>query len=287
METIEEIARRALAEDLPDGRDITSELFVPAGVSAEGSVVSRHAAVVSGLSAAIAVFHAVSEDIVCDALIGEGEHVAADVDVMAVAGPAGAVLTAERTVLNLLGHLSGIATLTSQFVARCKPYGTAILGTRKMTPGLRQLEVSAIRHGGGDIYRSDLSTSVLLKDNHKAIQGGIAGIANRVNELRRIDSQAAERLLASGKIEVDTLDELHEVVRMGWKQILIDNFTPADVKQAVRNFGDQVTLEVSGGVTLENVEAYAASGVPYISVGALTHSARSADFSLEMEWRRK
>lgn len=276
----------ALAEDMIDGRDMTSDLFIPAATQGAGWIEAREDLVVSGLTAAREVFLKVDADLRVELLVRDGARVDRLERVLTVSGRAGSILKAERTALNFLGHLSGIATHTSRFVDATSTWNTTILCTRKTTPGLRDLEVQAVRDGGGDAYRTNLTDSVLIKDNHLGINGGMAGIAVRLTELKTRDAALADRVLRQGKIEAGSLSELEQAVSMGWKQILLDNFSTADAATAARRYGDKVFLEISGGVNLGNVASYAETGVHAISIGAVTHSSRAADFSLEVEWRQ-
>ena len=279
-----QLIRTALDEDVAGNRDMTSDLFVDPRVTGTAWIEAREAAVVSGLSVVAAVFAAVDPAIRTKELVSDGAAVERMQHVMDISGPAGSILKAERTALNFLTHLSGVATHTRKFVDATRQWNTTILCTRKTLPGLRDLEVAAVRHGGGDAYRTNLTDAVLLKDNHLGILGGMSGVRKRLGDLHRDDPRGAEALLASGKIEANSLDELAEAVAMGWKQILLDNFSPADVAQAVKRFGKTAYLEMSGGVNLSNVVEFAATGVHAISVGALTHSSRAVDLSLEVEW---
>ena len=284
--TVEQRIRDALAEDLIGGRDMTSDLFVDPDVEGVGWIEAREVAVVSGLEVAIRVFHAVDPSLDVKPRLKDGAEVARLEHVLDVRGRASSILRAERTALNFLGHLSGVATRTREFAREAQGTRTKILCTRKTLPGLRDLEVEAVRHGGGDAYRTNLSDAVLLKDNHLGILGGMAGVARRLEEIRRRDAVLVERVLETGKIEASSLTELEAAVAMGWRQVLLDNFSPEDVVTAVTRWGDRVFLEVSGGVNAANIARYAATGAHAISIGAVTHSSRAMDFSLEVEWRR-
>jgi len=281
---LEQLIRAALDEDIVGGRDMTSDLFVESGVTGTAWIEAREEAVVSGLGVVSAVFAGVDPAIRTKLLVGDGALVSRLQHVMDISGPASSILQAERTALNFLTHLSGVATHTRKFVDATRKWNTKILCTRKTLPGLRALEIAAVRHGGGEAYRTNLSDAVLIKDNHLGILGGLKDVRRRVEEVRRRDARAAEDLLNSGKIEVSSLDELAEAQAMGWKHVLLDNFTPTDVATAVKRFGQDVYLEMSGGINLSNVVEFAATGVHAISIGALTHSSRAVDFSLEVEW---
>jgi len=283
---LEWLIRNALTEDLPNGHDLTSECFVPESAAGSGWIEARHEAVVSGLDVAVRVFRMVDPAVEAKLAVADGARVSRLQRVVELRGHFRSILAAERTALNFLCHLSGIATRTREFVDAVSPWGTKILCTRKTTPGLRGVEIAAVRHGGGDVYRTHLSDAVLLKDNHEGILGGMRAVRVRLEELQREDAPTAARVLRDGKIEASTLDDVAEAVAMGWPQILLDNFSPADVAEAVQRWGERVFLEVSGGVNLSNVREYAATGVNAISIGAITHSATAADFSLEVQWRK-
>jgi nicotinate-nucleotide pyrophosphorylase (carboxylating) len=275
----------ALAEDLPAG-DLTSQTFVAQSSIGHGFIAVREAAVISGLSAVFEVFRQVDTHIELTALTSDGATVIPGQRIVELRGPARSLLAAERTALNFLGYLSGVATQTRSFVEKTGGTRAKILGTRKMLPGFRALAAEAIRHGGGDIYRVNLSAAVLLKDNHLANVGGMNVARDSLAQLNAADPGATRRLLENGKIEVDDFAQLEQAVQMGWKQILLDNFTVADVRRAVERYGERASLEASGGINLSNVADYAATGVHYISCGALTHSVRTIDFGLELSWTR-
>lgn len=281
---LEQLIRRALDEDLARNRDLTSELFIDPHVKGTAWIEAREEAVVSGLSVVAAVFAAIDPEIQTKPLVADGDRVVCLQRVMDVRGPAVSIMKGERTALNFLTHLSGVATHTRKFVDATRRWKTTILCTRKTLPGLRALEVAAVRHGGGDAYRTNLSDAVLIKDNHLGILGGMGGVKEKLEVMRRTDARAADKLLAEGKIEASSLAELVAAVDLGWKQVLLDNFTPADVATAVKEYGDKAFLEMSGGVNLSNAAEFAVTGVHAISIGALTHSSRAVDFSLEVEW---
>ncbi|HEY3294407.1 MAG TPA: carboxylating nicotinate-nucleotide diphosphorylase [bacterium] len=281
---LEHLIRVALNEDIAGNRDMTSDLFVGAEVTGTAWIEAREDAVVSGLPVVAAVFAEVDPGVKLQALVMDGARVVRLQRVMELSGPARSILKAERTALNFLTHLSGVATHTRRFVDVTAPWKTTILCTRKTLPGLRALEIAAVRHGGGDAYRTNLTDAVLLKDNHLGILGGMDGVRRCLEDMRRTDEHALSGLLADGKIEAGSLDELEKAVAMGWSHVLLDNFTPADVAEAVKRHGNAVYLEMSGGVNLSNAVDYASTGVHAISVGALTHSSKAVDFSLEVEW---
>jgi nicotinate-nucleotide pyrophosphorylase (carboxylating) len=220
------------------------------------------------------VFRALDPDVSFEASAADGDRFSEPTEVARISGRARAVLTGERTALNVLGRLAGIATLTSRFVDAIDGTGAEILDTRKTTPGLRALEKYAVRCGGGRNHRFGLDDGILVKDNHLRAAGGVR--------------PAVERLRATGtglpiEVEAETLDDVREALAAGAEQILLDNMTPALMHEAVELVGGRATLEASGGVSLDTVREIAETGVDFVSVGALTHSARSLDVSLELE----
>jgi len=268
---LEPVVRAALAEDVGAG-DVTTEGVVPAGARCRAALVLEEPGVVCGVPAARAVFRALDPDVRVEALAGEGARVTAvPARIAAVEGPARAVLTGERTALNLLGRLSGIATLTARYVDLAAGTGAAILDTRKTTPGLRALERYAVRCGGGRNHRFGLHDAVLLKENHLRLAGGIAPAVAALRNGRPVE------------VEAETLGDVAEALAAGADRILLDNMTPEEVRRAVELVGGRAELEASGGISLATVRAYAETGVDYVSVGALTHSARSLHVSLEVE----
>ena len=272
---LREIVTRALAEDLGPG-DVTSEAVVPAGVRARASIVQKQAGVLFGLDAAAeALAQAGAESF--EALLVEGAwRDDLPATVARVSGPARALLAGERVALNLLGHLSGIATLTAQFVRAVEGTGARVLDTRKTTPGLRTLEKAAVAAGGGVNHRIGLYDAILIKDNHAAIAGGVTEAVRRAREAR--PDLAIE-------VECRSLEEVREGVASGAGRLLLDNMDPAMLREAValaRKGADVPELEASGGIGLDNVRDVAASGVDFVSVGALTHSAPNLDVSMEL-----
>jgi nicotinate-nucleotide pyrophosphorylase (carboxylating) len=269
-EAIDRVVRTALAEDVGAG-DRTTDGLVPPDARCRAELRVEEPGVVCGLPAAAAVFAALDPAVDVGPLLAEGARVAeAPVAVAALEGPARAVLTGERTALNLLGRLSGIATLTRAYVDAVEGTGVAILDTRKTTPGLRALERHAVRCGGGTNHRFGLDDAILVKDNHLRIAGGIAPAVAALRNGRPIE------------VEAETLAEVEEAVAAGVDRILLDNMSPAEVTRAVVLVDGRAQLEASGGITLANVRAYAEAGVDFVSVGALTHSARSLHVSLEL-----
>ncbi|MEW6059307.1 MAG: carboxylating nicotinate-nucleotide diphosphorylase [Actinomycetota bacterium] len=265
--------RAALDEDAPAG-DLTTDLVVPVSARCTAEIRAKAAGVLSGRAAAEEVFRAASERETTGAVeitwnAEEGACIAPG-DVLAVVrGPARTVLLAERVALNLLSHLSGVATLTSVFVEAASP--ARVLCTRKTTPGMRALERQAVASGGGTLHRASLSDAVLAKDNHVRLAGGAAEAVRRARE----GGLPVE-------VEVETLEQLEEALAAGADRILLDNPTPDLVREAVRRVGDAERLEVSGGVTLETVGAFVQAGARVLSVGRLTHSAPVLDLSLEI-----
>jgi len=272
-----ETIRRALAEDLGAG-DLTSDAFIPATHRGTARIVSRENAVLAGVDAAAAVFGLVSADCTVDAQLAEGAAVAPGDVVMAIRGPTRALLAAERTALNFIQRLSGVATLTRRFAAAIEGTGAVLLDTRKTTPGLREFEREAVRAGGGTNHRFGLFDMVLAKDNHLAVTGDAAGLQRAVDAAR--ERHPGIRI----EIEADSLDQVRTLCGLrGVDIILLDNMTNAQMREAVAIRGAApILLEASGGVTLETVRGIAETGVERISVGALTHSARAVDFSLEV-----
>jgi nicotinate-nucleotide pyrophosphorylase (carboxylating) len=269
---LERVALLALAEDVGAG-DLTSERAVPAAARARGELLLEEPGVVCGLPAVRAVFAALDGGVELAELAHDGDAVErAPAPVGRIEGPARAILTGERVSLNLLGRLSGIATLTAAYVAAVAGTGATILDTRKTTPGLRALERYAVRCGGGANHRFALDDAVLLKENHLRLAGGIAPALAAF-------ARGGETVV---EVEAETLAELGEALAAGARRILLDNMTPAQVAEAVRLAAGGAVLEASGGITLANVRAYAEAGVEFISVGALTHSARSLAVSLEL-----
>jgi nicotinate-nucleotide pyrophosphorylase (carboxylating) len=271
-----DLVARALAEDVGAG-DITAQLTVPESAQARALLIQKHPGVVFGLDVAAETFRQAGAESF-DAKAQEGEwRQGVPADVAAVAGPARAILAAERTALNFLGHLSGIATLTARFVAAVEGTGAEILDTRKTIPGLRALEKAAVAAGGGRNHRMGLYDAILIKENHAALAGGVGPAI----EAARSEGPDAE-------IEVECRDaaEVAEALGAGAQRLLLDNMSPDELRAAVvarDAAGVHATLEASGGVTLDNVRTIAETGVDFISVGALTHSAPALDLSLLLE----
>lgn len=264
----------ALAEDLRYGPDVTTAATVPPAAVATAAFVTRQPGVLAGLPAARLVLDRVVGDYEVLASRADGDRIDAGATVLLVRAPLAALLTAERTALNLLGHLSGVATATAAWVDAVAGTGTRIRDTRKTLPGLRRLEKYAVRCGGGVNHRLGLGDAVLIKDNHVAAAGSV-GAALRA-------ARAAAPHLPC-EVEVDTLDQLDEVLALGAELVLLDNFDLDGTAAAVRRRGDQPTaLESSGGLTLADAAAYARTGVDFLAVGALTHSVTVLDIGLDI-----
>jgi nicotinate-nucleotide pyrophosphorylase len=269
---LQELARLALAEDAPDG-DVTSSSTVPECTRCTAELIAKQRGVLAGVSAVASVFAEAAAqdgtDLSLDWKASDGDTLDPADRIARVRGDARTVLRAERPALNLLGHLSGIATLTRAYVEAASP--ARVLCTRKTLPGLRAVEREAVAAGGGTLHRGSLSDAILIKDTHVRIAGGVA--------------EAVRRARAAGmpiEVEVETLEQLDEALAAGADRILLDNFTPDRVAEAVGRVEDAGRLEISGGVTLETASAYVDAGARAISVGRLTHSAPAFDVSLEV-----
>jgi nicotinate-nucleotide pyrophosphorylase (carboxylating) len=273
---IDEAVRRALAEDLGRAGDVTSTATIPEGTRAKAVVVARKAGTISGLPLVEATLLRLDPKVLLTAHHRDGAAVAAKTALMTIDGDARAVLAAERTALNFLGHLSGVATEAASFVRLIAHTKARICCTRKTTPGLRALQKYAVRCGGGFNHRFGLDDAILIKDNHIAVAGGIAAV------LRRAKAVAGH--LVKIEIEVDTLDQLREVLAAGGADVaLLDNMSPADMREAVKLVGGKLVLEASGGITLDTAASIAETGVDYLSSGAITHSAPNLDVALDIE----
>jgi nicotinate-nucleotide pyrophosphorylase (carboxylating) len=273
---IDVAVKRALAEDLGRAGDITSIATIPEDLQARAVVVARKAGVIAGLPMLAACFRRLAPEIDLKAHARDGDRVAAKTALMHVTGPARAVLSAERAALNLVGHLSGVASATHEFVRRVAGTKTRICCTRKTTPGLRALEKYAVRCGGGFNHRFGLDDAMLIKDNHIAVAGGVRAVLER--------ARASAGHLVKIEIEVDGLDQLKEVIETGLADAaLLDNMDPATMRKAVEMVGGRFPLEASGGITLDSIAAVAGSGVDYASSGWITHSAPNLDVALDIE----
>ena len=263
--------KRALEEDIGNG-DATTNSIVPDDAVLHGQIVAKQDGVIAGLEIAKAVFYELNREVIFDEAVADGDRVTRRMLISEVKGSARALLTGERAALNFLGRMSGIATLTRQFVDAVAGTNAKILDTRKTAPGLRTLDKLAVKLGGGENHRTGLLDMILIKDNHIDFAGSITA--------------AVERARSAGtnleiEVETRTLNDVQEALGLGVTRILLDNMTPETMKQAVELSGGRATLEASGNVTLENVVEVARTGVDYISIGALTHSAKVFDVSLE------
>jgi nicotinate-nucleotide pyrophosphorylase (carboxylating) len=264
------VVAAALAEDLAHGPDVTTLATIPAGLEGTADVVTRAPGVIAGLVAAQAVF---DESITAERQVRDGDLVTAGTTLMTVQGPLQAILTAERTALNLLTHLSGVATLTRLWVDAVAGTKAQVRDTRKTLPGLRVLEKYAVRCGGGVNYRLSLGDAALIKDNHVAAAGSVTAAYAAVREL-------APELAV--EVECDTLAQVAEAMRAGAGLILLDNFGLDQMREAVRLVAGRALLEASGGLRLDNAAEVAATGVDFLAVGALTHSAAALDIGLDL-----
>lgn len=261
-----------LAEDLgPTATDVTSQSVIPADVRFEGTMDSRDAIVVAGLPIALAFFTALDPSMEIDLLVDEGQRIPAGTDLMRLRGNARAMLTAERSALNTVQHLSGIATLTRQYVDAISGTGCVLLDTRKTIPGLRVLEKYATRMGGATNHRMGLWDAAMIKDNHVAVAGGVA------EAVRRARDAGVERII----LEVDSIAQIEPGLAAGASHLLLDNMEADTLRAAVALIAGRVPTEASGGVTLDTIRAKAETGVTYISVGRLTQSAPAADIGLD------
>ena len=270
---VEPIVRMALAEDLGRAGDMTSQACIPEDARLGVSWVARRPGVLAGLSCAGLALHALAPEARFESLAKDGDPISAGQVLARAEGPARAILASERTGLNLLGRLSGIATLTRAYVAAVAGAGVRISDTRKTTPGLRHLEKYAVRCGGGVNHRFGLDDAILIKDNHVAACGGVRPALER--------ARAAAGHLVKIELEVDRLSQLEEALPLAPDVVMLDNFSVEDLRRAVALAADRVVLEASGGVNLETVRGIAETGVHVISVGALTHSAPGLDIGLD------
>ena len=267
-----EIVRRALAEDLGWG-DVTTEATVAAGLKARGVVLAKSPCVVAGVDVAAEAFRQLDPAVVFTVRRGDGSSCAPGDIVAEVSGSAASMLTAERTALNLMQRMTGIATMTRRYVDATGGHIT-ILDTRKTTPTLRALEKYAVRAGGGTNHRAGLDDGILIKDNHVRLAGGLA------EAVRRMKAANQEMPI---EVEAQSLDQVDEAIQSGADIILLDNLTTDQIKDAVARIAGRAKVEISGGVTLERIPELARTGADYVSIGALTHSAPAADLSFELE----
>jgi len=260
-----------LAEDLGEGGDITSAAVIPAEARFRGVMDSRDAIVVAGLEIAEAFFRKLDADVRIERLVEDGAQVAAGADLLRIEGAARALLTAERSALNTVQHLSGIATMTRTYVDRIRGTGAILLDTRKTIPGLRRLEKYATRMGGATNHRMGLWDAAMIKDNHVAVAGSVEAAVARARDA------GIERII----VEVDRVDQIEPALAAGATHLLLDNMPPPILRGAVTLIGGRVPTEASGGVRLDTIRAIAETGVTYISVGRLTQSAPAADIGLD------
>lgn len=271
---VEPVVRAALMEDLGRAGDITSNAVIPADARLKGAVVSREPGVVAGVDAAVVTFALIDPAVKVNVERPDGSRIERGQAVLRVEGPARSILAAERVALNLICRMSGIATATARLVDAVRPHGHArIVCTRKTTPGLRLLEKHAVRAGGGANHRFGLDDAVLIKDNHIAIAGGVKQALER--------ARASVGHLVKIEIEVDTLEQLNEVLEVGADAILLDNMSPETLAEAVRQVSGRAITEASGRITPATAPQIAAAGVDLISVGWITHSAPILDLGLD------
>lgn len=269
---LDAFVRATLAEDLgPTGHDVTSESVIPMDVCFDGVMDSRDAITVAGLPIAVAFFHHLDPSMEIEILVEEGQQVPANADLMRLRGRARAMLTAERSALNTVQHLSGIATMTRQYVDAISGTGCILLDTRKTIPGLRLLEKYATRMGGATNHRMGLWDAAMIKDNHVAVAGGVA------EAVLRAKNAGVERII----LEVDSIAQIEPGLAAGASHLLLDNMDAHTLREAVALVAGRVPTEASGGVTLKTIRAKAETGVTYISVGRLTQSAPAADIGLD------
>jgi len=269
---LDEFVRRVLAEDLGTGGDVTSKATIPEDARFTAEMNCREPIVVAGLGIASAFFRSLDAGIEIDQLVTDGDKVEAGTVLLRLEGQAGAMLTAERSALNTLQHLSGVATLTRRYVEAIAGTGATLLDTRKTIPGLRVLEKYAARMGGAQNHRMRLDDGLLIKDNHVGVCGGVA------------EAVRAAKEFGSGlpiQVEVDRIEQIEPALAAGADRLLLDNMTPETLRQAVALVAGRVPLEASGGVTLETIRGIAESGVDFISVGRITQSAPAVDIGLD------
>lgn len=270
---LEPLVRQTLLEDLGRAGDLTSNLIIPAESRARLRLVAREAGVLAGMDIARLAFALMDPAIAFKVVLRDGARLQAGDVLATVEGPARAILSAERTALNFLGHLSGVATATARIADAIRPYGTRVTCTRKTLPGLRMVQKYAVRVGGGSNHRYGLDDAILIKDNHVAVAGGVKAAVERAR-------QAAGHMVAI-ELEVDTLDQLREGLAAGANIILLDNMAPDMLREAVSIVDGRAVTEASGRVTPETAPAIAQAGVDYIAIGAITHSVAVLDIGLD------
>ena len=272
---VDKAVAEALAEDLGLGGDITTQATIPAGTRASGVIAARKPGTIAGVQLAEAAFKTLDPFTQFEVVVGDGGRIDAGGVIARISGDARVLLTAERTALNFLGHLSGIATLTARYVAAVAGTKARIMDTRKTTPGLRALEKFAVRCGGGVNHRFGLFDAVLIKDNHIVAAGGVGPALER--------ARAQSGHMVKVEIEVTSLDEIDEALQLDPDALLLDNMDVSLLRAAVKEVAGRVVTEASGGVSLDTVGAIAATGVDLISIGALTHSAPVLDIGLDFD----
>ena len=272
---INDLIDLAFAEDVGEG-DHTTLCSIPETALGKASLVIKEMGIVAGVEVGVKVFHKLDTQLKIDILIKDGSKVQPGDCVLTVEGKVQSILQAERTVLNIMQRMSGIATTTSKYVALIAGTGAKVLDTRKTTPGMRMLEKQAVKIGGGENHRIGLFDMILLKDNHIDFAGGIEKAINGATSYLKEKNKSLKI-----EIEVRDMNELNEVLRVGGvDRIMLDNFTPENTKIAVEHVNGRIELESSGGITIDTIRSYAETGVDYISVGALTHSVKGLDMSL-------
>ena len=271
---LEDMIKRALNEDLGGAGDITSRVVIPEGIEYQASLNARGSGVISGMQIAQLAFNIIDPKLEVKILLPDGSKVVSKDICMAISGDAKSILMAERVALNFAGRLSGIATMTAAFVVEVKNTKAKITCTRKTTPGMRLVEKEAVRHGGGSNHRFGLSDAIMIKDNHIAAAGSIQKVLQRARDFASH--------MSTIEIEVDTLKQLEEVLRVGGADVvLLDNMTNTDMMTAVKMVNGAMTIEASGNMALDRISSVAATGVDYISVGALTHTVANFDLGLD------
>ena len=278
IQGIDELIRQALAEDAADA-DLTAQATIGAEQTGSAVMTAKTAGVLSGLAVADRVFALLDADILCDWQCADGDTVQAGDCIATLTGPLRSLLSAERTALNFMQHLSGIASATHAFVEALSGTGCAVVDTRKTTPGLRHLEKQAVLHGGGINHRMDLASGMLIKENHILGAGSIAAAIARCRELLGRQGHASGVWI---EVECETMDEVRQAVDAGPDIILLDNMSPQLTRQARDMVPESIVLESSGNITLSNARAYAETGVDRIAIGAITHSAAVLDISMRV-----
>jgi nicotinate-nucleotide pyrophosphorylase (carboxylating) len=274
---LEDVVRRALEEDLGQAGDLTSEAVVPPELQAAGVIVARASGCLCGVETAATTFRAVDETVEFEALRRDGEDIAGGEHIARVRGRARSLLAAERTALNFLSHLSGIATATQELVRRIEGSRARVTCTRKTTPGLRALEKYAVRTGGGRNHRFGLDDAILIKDNHLALAGGVGAAVQK--------ARAAAGHTVKVEVEVEDLPQLEEALAAGADIVLLDNMSVVELGEAVARCQGRAVTEASGGIDADTIAEVAATGVDLISVGWITHSAPALDLALDLESR--